>query len=124
MNSKLHVVSDAKGRPIRMYLSAGQTSDYMGAAALLSSQPKATTLLADRGYRAIVCHWFKDNGEGELVSQRLDRSRYSALHPYAQEPLGANPARHCPLPEAPQDREHVRPHQRLANRRENHSQAN
>ena len=72
MNSKLHVVSDAKGRPIRMYLSAGQTSDYMGAAALLSSQPKATTLLADRGYRAIVCHWFKDNGEGQLVPQRLD----------------------------------------------------
>ena len=57
MNSKLHVVSDAKGRPIRMYLSAGQTSDYMGAAALLSSLPQATALLADRGYDA---NWFRN----------------------------------------------------------------
>ena len=37
-------ISDAKGRPIRMYLSSGQTSDYMGAAAPLSSLPQATTL--------------------------------------------------------------------------------
>ena len=57
MNSKLHVVSDAQGRPIRMYLSAGQTSDYMGAAALLSSLPKGKTLLADRGYDA---NWFRN----------------------------------------------------------------
>ena len=48
MNSKLHVVSDAAGRPICMYLSAGQTSDYIGAAALLSTLPKAGVLLADR----------------------------------------------------------------------------
>ena len=52
MNSKLHVVSDANGRPICMYLSAGQTSDYIGAAALLSTLPKAGVLLADRGYDA------------------------------------------------------------------------
>jgi transposase len=49
MNSKLHVVSDGRGRPIRIYLSAGQTSDYIGAAALLSTLPKAGMLLADRG---------------------------------------------------------------------------
>jgi transposase len=52
MNSKLHVVSDRRGRPIRMNLSAGQTSDYNGAAALLSTLPKAGALLADRGYDA------------------------------------------------------------------------
>ena len=57
MNSKLHVVSDTKGRPICMYLSAGQTSDYIGAAALLSTLPKAGTLLADRGYDA---DWFRN----------------------------------------------------------------
>ena len=57
MNSKLHVVSDAKGRPIRLYLSAGQTSDYIGAAALMSSLPQAKTLLADRGYDA---NWFRN----------------------------------------------------------------
>jgi len=55
MNSKLHVVTDATGRPIRLYLSAGQTSDYTGAAALLSTLPKARALLADRGQDA---DWF------------------------------------------------------------------
>ena len=74
MNSKLHVVSDAKGRPIRMYPSAGQTSDYMGAAALLSSQPKATTLLADRGYDA---NWFRnaliDRGIQPCIPSRKNR---------------------------------------------------
>ena len=35
----------AKGRPIRMFLSAGQTSDYMGARALLPSIPKVAILL-------------------------------------------------------------------------------
>lgn len=56
LNSKLHVLADAKGRPIRMFLSAGQTSDYIGARALLPSIPKATVLLGDRGYDA---HWFR-----------------------------------------------------------------
>ena len=52
MNSKLHVVCDSKGRPIQMYLSAGQTSDFTGAAGLLSTLPAAKVLLADRGYDA------------------------------------------------------------------------
>jgi transposase len=57
MNSKLHVLADAKGRPISMFLSAGQTSDYIGARALLSQVPQAGTLLADRGYDA---DWFRN----------------------------------------------------------------
>jgi transposase len=40
-----------------MFLSAGQTRDYTGAAALLSSLPQAKVLLADRGYDA---DWFRD----------------------------------------------------------------
>ncbi len=57
LNSKLHAVTDGAGRPISMYLSAGQTSDYIGARALLASLPKAGTLLADRGYDA---DWFRN----------------------------------------------------------------
>lgn len=57
MNTKLHAVVDAKGRPLGFYMSAGQVSDYTGAAALLSSLPKAEWLLADRGYDA---DWFRD----------------------------------------------------------------
>lgn len=57
LNSKLHILADAKGRPIRMFLSAGQTSDYIGAGALLSSIPPAGALLANRGYDA---DWFRN----------------------------------------------------------------
>lgn len=38
-------------------MTAGQVSDYTGAAALLGSLPKADWLLADRGYDA---DWFRD----------------------------------------------------------------
>ena len=40
-----------------MFLSAGQTSGYIGARALLPSIPKATVLLGDRGYDA---DWFRN----------------------------------------------------------------
>lgn len=52
MNTKLHAVADARGRPVRFLISAGQVSDYTGAAALLGDLPQAEWLLADRGYDA------------------------------------------------------------------------
>ena len=57
MNTKLHAVSDANGRPISFFMTAGQVSDYTGAAALLDSLPKAQWMLADRGYDA---DWFRE----------------------------------------------------------------
>ncbi len=56
MNTKLHAVTDANGRPLSFFMTAGQISDYTGAAALLDSLPKAQWLLADRGYDA---DWFR-----------------------------------------------------------------
>ena len=56
MNSKLHAVCDGKGRPLVMLLSAGQMSDYKGAALMLDALPPAKALLADRGYDA---GWFR-----------------------------------------------------------------
>ena len=50
-------MTDAFGRPIRLFLSAGNVSDYIGARALLSSLPDAKWLLADRGYDA---DWFRN----------------------------------------------------------------
>ena len=49
MNTKLHAVTDADGRPIRFFVTAGQVSDYTGAAALLGSLPKADWLGSDAG---------------------------------------------------------------------------
>ena len=57
MNTKLHAVTDANGRPISFFMTAGQVSDYTGPAALLDTLPKAQRLLADRGYDA---DWFRD----------------------------------------------------------------
>lgn len=57
MNTKLHAVTDTNGRPISFFMTAGQVSDYIGAAALLDELPKAKWLLADRGYDA---DWFRD----------------------------------------------------------------
>lgn len=41
MNTKLHAVCDSQGRPISLFVTAGQVSDYIGA----------------RGYDA---DWFKE----------------------------------------------------------------
>ncbi len=57
MNTKLHAVADANGRPLSFFLTAGPVSDYTGAAALLDELPKAQWLLGDRGYDA---DWFRD----------------------------------------------------------------
>jgi transposase len=57
MNTKLHAVTDANGRPLSFFMTAGQISDYIGAAALLDELPKAQWLLAARGYDA---DWFRE----------------------------------------------------------------
>ncbi len=57
MNSELHTVCDSEGRPRTLLLTAGQVSDYTGAAALLSSLNPAKALLADKGHDA---DWFRD----------------------------------------------------------------
>ena len=76
MTTKLHAVTDAKGRPIRFFMSAGQVSDYKGAAALLNSLPKADWLLADRGYDA---DWLRkalqDRGIKACIPDRKSRKK-------------------------------------------------
>jgi len=50
MNTKLHALGDALGRPIRLYLTEGQRSDFKGAYVLLPDLPPTKMLLGDRGY--------------------------------------------------------------------------
>ena len=57
LNTKLHAVADANGRPLNFFMTAGQVSDYTDAEALLDHLPKAQWLLVDRGYDA---DWFRD----------------------------------------------------------------
>lgn len=50
-------MTDANGRAISLFRTAGQVSDYTGGAALLDSLPRAQWLLGDRGYDA---DWFRE----------------------------------------------------------------
>jgi len=74
MNSKLQAVTDAAGRPLRMFLTAGQRSDYIGARALLDGLPPAEHMLADRGYDA---DWYRealeDKGIKPCIPSRKSR---------------------------------------------------
>src|SRR6056297_2256058 len=74
MNSKLHAVTDAAGRPLRMFLTAGQRSDYIGARALLDGLPPAEHMVADRGYDS---DWyreaFEDKGITPCIPSRKSR---------------------------------------------------
>lgn len=76
MNTKLHAVTDANGRPIKFFITAGQFSDYTGAAALLSNLPEAEWLLADRGYDA---DWYRealqDKGITPCIPGRKSRGK-------------------------------------------------
>ncbi|GLK49315.1 hypothetical protein GCM10017620_22880 [Brevundimonas intermedia] len=53
MNTKLHALTDANGRPISLFMTAGQVSGYAGAAAILDSLPRAQWLLGDRAMTLI-----------------------------------------------------------------------
>lgn len=69
-------MADAKDRPLKFFMTAGQVIDYMGAAALLQDLPKAEWLLADR------CHdadWHreasKDKGISVCIPGRKNRNK-------------------------------------------------
>ena len=68
LNSKLHAVCDGQRR---LLLTAGQTSDHLGAAALLGELPTARELIADRGYDSAAL-------------RRASRTWHRALHPFAR----------------------------------------
>ncbi|MBX9660509.1 MAG: transposase [Nitrospiraceae bacterium] len=48
---------DDTGKPVRLLLTTGPTSDYTGAGHLLLSLPRAQHLIADRGYDADCRCW-------------------------------------------------------------------
>ena len=101
LNSRLHAVCDGKGRPPVMLPGEGQRSGYKGAALMPDALPGAKALPGDRGHDAGMpgCR---------LVPRRSGRAQHHRLHPVRVWPQGTDPARGCPLPPAPQDRDHVR----------------
>lgn len=75
MNARLHTVTDAAGRPLRMFMTASQQSDYIGTRALLDGFPTAERMLADRGYDA---DWYREALEDKLftpyITSRMNRT--------------------------------------------------
>ena len=57
MSTELQAICDSQGRPLDLFVTAGQVSDYIGVRALLSSLPQVNWLLGDRGYDA---DWFRE----------------------------------------------------------------
>ena len=66
MNTKLHAVTDANGRPLSFFIAADQVSDYIGAAALL----------ADRGYDA---DWFRNALEQKGIKPSIPGRKSRSL---------------------------------------------
>lgn len=64
MNTKVHAVTDASGRPLSLFMTAGQVSDYTGAAVLLDDSLKSQWLLDNRGYNA---DWFIDASPAKRI---------------------------------------------------------
>ncbi len=48
--SKLHVICDSKGGPLRLHLSEGQCSDFTGADVVIKDLPPAATVMGYQGY--------------------------------------------------------------------------
>ena len=73
-NTNLHAICDSQGRPLNLFVTARQVSDYIGARALLSSLPDVNWLLGDRRYDA---DWFrealKDTGIRVCIPGRKQR---------------------------------------------------
>ncbi len=73
-NTKLHAICDSLRRPLDLFVTAGQVSDYIGARALLSGLPNVKWLLGDRGYDA---DWFRealqDKGIRACIPDRKQR---------------------------------------------------
>ncbi len=68
MNTKLHAICDSQGRPLNLFVTAGQVSDYIGARALVRSLPKVDWLLGDRGY---VAEWFRRALQNKGIRARI-----------------------------------------------------
>ena len=68
MNTKLHAICDIQWRPLNLFVTAGQVSDYIGARAFLSSLPKVDWLLGDRGYDA---DWFREALKDKGIRARI-----------------------------------------------------
>ncbi len=74
MSTKINVVVDGEGLPIRLALTAGQASDKQAALPLIASLSRTHDLVADRGYDAqYILDAAKDRGAMAHIPTQRDR---------------------------------------------------
>ena len=72
--TKIHVVSDNKGRPCVMLLTPGNTNDHKAAVPCLEAIPPPAHLIADKGYdSAAFRNWLRKRGTTPVIPPRKSR---------------------------------------------------
>jgi len=88
-HSKVQAVTDQKGRPVVLVLTAGQVSDFVPAQECLEAAPKAAAVIADRGYDSDELRDFiKERGatpvippkKNRRIQYRYDKALYKTRH--------------------------------------------
>ena len=73
-NTKLHAVCDAKGRPLVLVLTPGNTHDCKVAQACIEALPPSTELVADKGYDSRpLREWLEARGTAPVIPPRRYR---------------------------------------------------
>ena len=74
LNTKIHAVVDLRGRPVNLFLSAGNEADISHAQTVLEEVP-AAMLVADRGYDSDAFRaWLRARGTIPCIPPRSNRT--------------------------------------------------
>lgn len=82
MSTKIHVVVDEQGLPVRLMLSPGQASDKAAAATIIASLPAPATVVGDRGYDAkALVEQIEAKGSTAHIPTQRDRKKQRSVDP-------------------------------------------
>src|SRR3546814_3982929 len=74
LTTKIHAVTDARGLPIRLAITAGETHDAIPAKELLSGLQKGQIILADKAYDADwIRRQIEDQGATPNIPSKANR---------------------------------------------------
>ncbi len=82
MTTKVHALTDARGLPIQLLLTPGQTHDLLGAAPLLGALGEGDVLLADKAYDA---DWLRQRVEQQGAAPNIpDKANRKEKHCFSK----------------------------------------
>ena len=82
MTTKVHALTDARGLPIKIVLTPGQTHDLRGAEALLGALSEGDVLLGDKAYDA---DWLRQQIEAKGAAPNIpDKSNRKEKHCFSK----------------------------------------